>query len=276
MCSCWDEYKIYIPSIDNLLSRFWFRLYEHPICHWDMLEAYVAGISFALWIIFFRIMDQYPALAKYKFPGNAQMKLFFPDKNSSWLPLVIYLISIHIYHYFFPKSFWPPEPPTALRLLVEVSYGIFAYDFIFFWIHLAMHKVSFMAYLSQHHVHHTQSNLCASEVQHHSIVDGSLQVVVNILVQNLPTGFYGRKHLLSRLIHNVLITYMLTEIHAGYDGFWSMHRLFPQLIGGAKRHEMHHKCSRTGYYEQFFMYLDDTLCYLDTMRRHPSEAGSSS
>ena len=89
-------------------------------------------------------------------------------------------------------------------------------------------------------------------------MDSALQVIVNIVVQNCSLPFFGRKHLFSRLLHNVVITYMLTEIHAGYDGFWSMHNLLPWLIGGAKRHEVHHGCGNQ-YFQQFFMYLDDLL-----------------
>mmetsp|Transcript_445 Transcript_445/g.792 ORF Transcript_445/g.792 Transcript_445/m.792 type:complete len:121 (+) Transcript_445:2-364(+) len=100
--------------------------------------------------------------------------------------------------------------------------------------------------------------MCSSEVQHHSLLDGTFQVLVNIFVQRLYTPF-GAKHYLSRLLHNIVITYMLTEIHAGYDCWWSMHRLFPWLIGGARRHEIHHKNGKNGNYQQFFMYLDDLM-----------------
>mmetsp|Transcript_6227 Transcript_6227/g.9391 ORF Transcript_6227/g.9391 Transcript_6227/m.9391 type:complete len:307 (-) Transcript_6227:86-1006(-) len=263
-----------INSLNHIINELWLWLYEQPIIHWNMLEAYVAGASFTLWIIIFRVMDQFPSLAKYKFPGNTPVKLFLPDHNASWLPLIVYLLSIHVYHYFVPKAPLLQDAPTIQRLIIEVAYGILAYDFIFFWIHLAMHKVTLMAYLSRHYVHHTQTHLCASEVQHHSIVDGSLQVMVNIFVQNLTTGVYGRKHFLSRVIHNVLITYMLTEIHAGYDGFWSMHRLFPRLIGGARRHELHHKSSNAGYYQQFFMYLDDTISCIYKLSAHHNRLSS--
>jgi sterol desaturase/sphingolipid hydroxylase (fatty acid hydroxylase superfamily) len=46
---------------------------------------------------------------------------------------------------------------------------------------------------------------------------------------------------------------------AGYDCWWSMHRLFPRVIGGSRRHEIHHKYGSYGNYQQFFMYLDDFM-----------------
>lgn len=49
------------------------------------------------------------------------------------------------------------------------------------------------------------------------------------------------------------------QIIAGYNCWWSMHRLFPRLIGGSRRHDLHHKNGKSGNYQQFFMYLDDWM-----------------
>ena len=46
---------------------------------------------------------------------------------------------------------------------------------------------------------------------------------------------------------------------AGYDCWWSLHRLFPKIIGGARRHHIHHKNGNNGNYQQFFMFLDDIM-----------------
>lgn len=230
-----------------------------PLLHWDMLEAYVSGISFTLSIVFYRMLDQLPFMRRYRFDKCEEpVKLFQPDPNNSWAPLVIYLLAIHAYHFFFPKVYFSEEAPTVIRIVVEVLSGVVLYDFIFFWIHLGMHSAPSLAPWHKHFVHHSQTVLTASEVQHHSAVDASLQVLVNIVVQNIPLPMFGRKHLMSRLLHNIIVTYMLTEIHAGYDAFWSLHNLFPGIIGGAKRHEEHHRRGNV-YYQQFFTYLDDVL-----------------
>merc|ERR1712167_130497 len=94
----------------------------------------------------------------------------------------------------------------------------------------------------------------AVETVQHSYVDGALQVLVNILVQQI-SPFGGDKHPLSRLLHNVLVTYLLCESHSGYDLPWQSHRFFPEIFGGAPHHEMHHHNGRV-YYQQFFTYLD--------------------
>lgn len=238
--------------MDQALDSLWKYLWKLPLLHWDMLEAYVAGLSFAFWIILFRSFDQMKFMKRYKF-SSATADLS-PLDFSSWSPLLIYLTSIHIYHLFITKPPPQSESPTVMRVIFEVITGIVLYDFLFFWIHFGMHHFPTLNRYHQHKVHHRHTVLCASVVQQHSAVDATLQVIVNIFVQNVSI-LHPRKHLLSRLLHNIIITYMLTEIHAGYDGFWSLHNLFPGLIGGALCHEVHHDNGSSNF-QQFFFYLD--------------------
>jgi len=252
-----------ITSIDENIAIGWNELLSTDIANWDVFEAYVAGSSFAIWIMMYRIMDQFKVLNKYRFEKdkNAPVVLFLPDPNNSWIPLISYILIIHLYHYIYPKPLCPMEAPPIVRLVIECIIGFVVYDFLFFWVHLLMHLTPKLAFIHQHNVHHHQKFLTASEVQHHSLLDSIFQVGINIAVQNISLPFYGRKHYASRLLHNVLITYMLTESHAGYDFPWSLHNLFPLVYGGAKRHEAHHKYNNI-YYQQFLIYLDDIYNYV--------------
>eukprot|EP00929_Paragymnodinium_shiwhaense_P047367 TRINITY_DN24026_c0_g1_i1.p1 TRINITY_DN24026_c0_g1~~TRINITY_DN24026_c0_g1_i1.p1 ORF type:complete len:146 (-),score=14.27 TRINITY_DN24026_c0_g1_i1:139-576(-) len=134
-----------------------------------------------------------------------------------------------------------------------------------YWIHLLMHKLPYLPH--GHMTHHEMWDrenveakyLVAESVVHHSLFDGILQVVVNIVVQNMC--FLGvPRHKFSRLVHNVVVTYLLTEAHAGLDLPWATHRVFPEIFGGAARHEIHHHVHKCCYH-QFFRYLDDLLGY---------------
>jgi sterol desaturase/sphingolipid hydroxylase (fatty acid hydroxylase superfamily) len=225
--------------------------------HWPMLEAYVSGVAFAVWIMGYRILDQIPMFNKYRFEKDIRkpVPLFLPDPNNSWVPLLAYILGIHFFHYIFPKPPLCEAAPTFVRVVIEVLLGLVLYDFFFFWLHLGMHSFPSLSHLHKHHIHHNQTMLTASEVQHHSLVDGTLQVAVNIMVQNIIIPQFGKKHLISKLLHNIVITYMLTEIHAGYDGWWSLHNIFPFFYGGAQRHEEHHKGGHVAF-AQFFLYLD--------------------
>ena len=99
----------------------------------------------------------------------------------------------------------------------------------------------------------------AVETVQNSYLDAGIQVSINILVQNISP--WGYKDPLSRALHNLMVTYLLTEAHSGYDLPFMSHRLFPVVFGGAPRHELHHQHGNV-YFHQFFMWLDDLAGFL--------------
>jgi len=149
--------------------------------------------------------------------------------------------------------------PSFGVLCAEVALGLVLYDLCFWPLHLLMHRGPFRQLRSAHGYHHRKGHtLNALETVQHSYADGLLQVVVNICVQQLtPFGPVGCKHPLSRLVHNVVVTYLLCEAHSGYTDLPFMsHRLWPAVFGGAPRHERHHHDGKVAF-QQFFTYLDD-------------------
>ena len=157
----------------------------------------------------------------------------------------------------------------SLYLLLEVAYGVWAYDFLFFFIHWGMHACQ----LRMHSFHHNYApraqsaqqsaemnpeakahadawQLRARDVLAHAPLDGLLQVVTNILVQrSLPWG--GCKSRTARAIHNILVTWMLTESHTAAKE----PRIFRRVCAGVSRHRQHHQDGEDAY-QQFFGYLD--------------------
>jgi len=169
---------------------------------------------------------------------------------------ILYLGSVYVSYFFLPRRRQiMEEAPEFHRLFFETVSGIFLYDFFFFFIHLWYHVTR----CSWHMRHHTDCMVTATTTVDHSFIDAFFQVAVNIILQQRSI-FGGPKHDLSRILHNIIVTYLLTEIHSGYDGFWCTHRIWPWLFGGSKRHHEHH---RTGirYFQQFFCYIDDTMAY---------------
>ena len=77
-----------------------------------------------------------------------------------------------------------PRPPS-LRRWREV-----AYDFLFFWVHVLMHSSAAFGHATGHAQHHKYSGEeSAYRTVNHSLVDGALQVLVNIAVQrHTPWG----------------------------------------------------------------------------------------
>ncbi len=63
-------------------------------------------------------------------------------------------------------------------------------------------------------------------------------------------------HPMTRALHNIVVTYLLTETHSGYDMPWMLHNVLPHcILGGSPAHEEHHHGGRH-HFQQFFLYLD--------------------
>lgn len=164
--------------------------------------------------------------------------------------MLAYLLPLLVFDFIIPRRRLPEDCPGFFALFGKVCQTIFVYDFIFFFIHLAMHKLRRLIVLG-HQKHHEKAILASVEVINHSFIDGTLQVATNIVTLKLC-----KAHPLSRALHNIIITYFLTELHAGYDAPWMLHNLVPfGILGGPPAHELHHR-SGTKNYQQFFTYLD--------------------
>ena len=252
--------------MQDFINVFWSQVVDSGVLENPMLEAYVAAGSFFVWISLYTLIS-YTPLKRYQFQNASPSP---PIRMQTWISLPIYLLSIQILHSFFftkRKSSDENENPNIYRLIIEVGFGIWFYDLIFWVLHITMHIYPII-FKNMHSIHHSVYCNPAGTV-YHSFFDGLTQVAVNIFVQQIsPCDGYGQKHTLSRLLHNVIVTYMLVEIHSEYDAWWSMHNIAPKIFGGALRHRYHHAYSNPNFsgrkgvhYHQFFKYLDDFFDY---------------
>ena len=106
-----------------------------------------------------------------------------------------------------------------------------------------------------HRTHHRHStDFRARDVLTHSAaLDGTLQVLSNILVQR-STAWGTSKSRLARAVHNVCLPWLLTESHT------RAHKRLASAaasaaFAGVRRHRAHHLGEP--YYQQLFGYLDD-------------------
>lgn len=254
------------PAANVWLAERWARVLEYPCVHHYMFEAALATFTFAVSLSVFNIADRIPALTPYRFISEMPKQQNVGASNS-WLGGAVYLLSIYVYHKLV-RTKLPVDlaPPSVRRLGVELACGIIAYDVLETGIHLLLHRCRWLQ--SIHKKHHAQARLSAQESLHHSVLDAAQQISLNVLVQFLSP--WGRKHSLSRMLHNVFIPYMLTEIHAGYDSPISMHNVWPAIVGGAARHEVHHRDGSV-YYSKFFKGIDDLLGFVEPLEVQPSE-----
>eukprot|EP01084_Bolivina_argentea_P229536 387375_1 len=247
---------IYCKQFDSALQYIWTYLRETRFVQHDSCEALLSVITFFILILLFRYLDQKcPSMRPYRldYSQTKQKPMakdqFFGMGYEFWA-VFWYLCAICAYDMLYPRRTLPVNAPCWIVFVIQLSFGVFMYDFIFYWIHLLMHKNQYLFKFHKKH-HEWNQTLRASETVRHSFIDASLQVITNIMVQNI-----GNKHPLSRLAHNVLIIYLLVEAHSGYDFPCFSHNICPCLFGGSVRHNIHHQRGDI-YYHQFFKYLDD-------------------
>eukprot|EP00542_Grammatophora_oceanica_P018995 CAMPEP_0194048694 /NCGR_PEP_ID=MMETSP0009_2-20130614/28144_1 /TAXON_ID=210454 /ORGANISM="Grammatophora oceanica, Strain CCMP 410" /LENGTH=462 /DNA_ID=CAMNT_0038694633 /DNA_START=21 /DNA_END=1409 /DNA_ORIENTATION=+ len=278
-------YGVKPEPFDHAISQLYAWVYSWDVTHTPLFEAHVAAFSFAFFIAAFSFVhillgdDEKTKQVRLdgKMPSESALLWSKLSGITEWFnPFVSYLVSIWMYQHIFHTYNEPTMiAPTFGVLIVEVFVGVFLYDLFFCPIHYLMHrstKLKGLRFIHGYHHRHSSSSSALNSIEtvQHSYIDGALQVMVNILVQHI-SPFGATKHLLSRMIHNVVVTYLLAEAHSGYTSFeWMSHNIWPEFLGGAPRHDRHHQDGRV-YYQQYFKYLDDFFGFTDEVRDRDNE-----
>ena len=174
----------------------------------------------------------------------------------------------------------PSDVFGVLYLLLEVVFGLVGYDFVYYWVHLLSHLRPLCRYVlprilirsSDHARHHEESSgtLGSRHTLYHSTMEGTLQFLSSVLVQRynyftlLVPWIQSTtvKTRFARLLHNVLIVWLLTESHADSKdarGKRKFVRYFPSIFPGVVHHRLHHSGQEPWRLQQFFSYLDQTI-----------------
>lgn len=247
-----------------------FALTRHP-----MFEASWAVTVFIVTITFFESLHLWrPGVLAHRLDGappKQPLRYLRDHWHKAAVPAATYLASIYAWHklrlgrilFGVPPGGFVMGAPTFARVAVELTLGVFLYDLVFYPFHLAFHRLRLPAWRRLHNRHHRWAASEGGGAAHNAVetvqntyVDAGVQVFINICVQQV--SFWGRKHPLSRFLHNFMVPYLLTEAHSGYNLPFMSHRLWPAVLGGAPRHEEHHR--RGGvYFHQYFKYLDDAF-----------------
>lgn len=163
-----------------------------------------------------------------------------------------------------------------LRVALEVFASVLCYDAVFAVLHKSFHSHQAPLWWRnlhmEHHDHYQDVSkpLHVMQVFHHHIVDASAQVMCNAAMQQVVgfgflMGGQHHRHTVSKLLHNIAVTYLLIEAHSGQDYWWTTDKwLFPEWCGqwskakisGPMAHQRHHQTG--GYpYHQFFTVFDN-------------------
>ena len=254
--------------LDDVVATAWSWIYNWDVAQNPLFEAEVASGGFILWIASFSALHLFlgPEQTKAsRFDGEMPHQPFeWVEHPHLWFnPTAAYLGSIWLWLQIHEKPPMPELAPTFGVLSVELLFGIWLYDLCFFPVHYLMHRKEIGKMRRIHGYHHRSGaqTMNALETVQHSYIDGFLQVFVNIMVQHV-SPFGGAKHVFSKLLHNLAVTFLLSEAHSGYDLPWMSHNIYPEIFGGSPRHERHHANGKV-YYQQYFTYLDDFLGFTE-------------
>ena len=286
---------IFRPCLDAGLVNLWGYLQHSPALlarcfrhdHWEWVLAVSA---FAVWIHGFWVADRLVIEAgkrgrvhpwrKFRLHDRFEAQKFLREqkrrlargedvdlnaqpslvtKRSEWnwngwiFELPVYVVPLFLWDYFIPRraakiALW--GAPTTFQVCRDVTCGLLLYDLFFFCGHVLMHKVPFI-YNTVHKKHHTNIECRAAEIVRLSFVEEVLEVGMSIVALN-----YLRAHPVSRSIYNLLITFLLTELHCGFDFPWTPQNVIPfGLATGSRRHHYHHRRGKH-YYQKFFCHVD--------------------
>ena len=253
--------------MDGVVASVWSSFESASfVTHLPLFEACLAVSAFVAWIAFFESIHLWlPGAEEWRLDGQPPSKPldgFGRDLHKTVVPAVTYIGSIYIgqqlgvFTALFGARPTFVEAPSFARFVAEVITGVVTYDLLFYPFHRSFHAAgSLPGWRQQHARHHAWSKEehahNAVETVQNSYLDAGVQVFINIFVQNLSPFGFGQKHPLSRAAHNLMVTYLLSEAHSGYDLPFQSHRLFPGIFGGSPRHEEHHQ-SGSVCFHQFF------------------------
>jgi len=188
---------------------------------------------------------------------DAQPNLVTKPSEWNWkawiFELPLYFVPLFLWDYFIPRraakiAVW--GAPTTFQVCRDVTCGLLLYDLFFFCGHFLMHKVPFI-YNTVHKKHHINPECRAAEIVRLSFFEEVLEVGMSIVALN-----YLRAHPVSRSIYNVIITFLLTELHCGFDFPWTPQNVIPGgFATGSRRHHYHHRIGKH-YYQKFFCHVD--------------------
>jgi sterol desaturase/sphingolipid hydroxylase (fatty acid hydroxylase superfamily) len=286
---------IFRPFLDAALVKLWHylqcssgmlaRCFRHDHCEWML-----AVCAFVVWIHGFwladrlvlkagekgrvhpwrkfRLQDRYEAqkfrreqlrrLARgEEVDLDAQPPLVTKQSEWNWkgwiFELPVYVVPLFLWDYFIPRraariATW--GAPTTIQICRDVTCGLLLYDAFFFCGHFLMHKLPFL-FRTVHKKHHINTECRAGEIVRLSFVEEVLEVGMSIVALN-----YLHAHPISRTIYNCIITFLLTELHCGFDFPWTPQNVVPfGLATGSRRHHYHHRIGKH-YYQKFFFSID--------------------
>lgn len=194
---------------------------------------------------------------------NKQKQLVYNDSvYQAYVPAIVYLLPILMYDYLKPRRYKLLQYystqlfPTLYDIISQVIINLLLYDSIYFVWHYIMHHNIYI-YKHIHSYHHLYTHTTVRETIRLTTVEQLIDVFISILVLNIT-----HTHILIRSIYNIIITYMLVELHSNTNKPYMLHNVIPyNILSGPVYHSKHHVYSNINY-GKFFTHWDRLLKYI--------------
>eukprot|EP01059_Diplonema_ambulator_P025944 TRINITY_DN43074_c0_g1_i1.p1 TRINITY_DN43074_c0_g1~~TRINITY_DN43074_c0_g1_i1.p1 ORF type:complete len:308 (+),score=18.63 TRINITY_DN43074_c0_g1_i1:50-973(+) len=259
----------YLPTVDAFVAYLWDVLLRQWWFRHDSFEPALSTVSFFVFLLTFAAVDVVSAViclryrAASKVCGALRTQPEHQTDADAWRPqghaaqeLLVYITPIFALDYLYPRRaarLAAAPTPTSTRICAEIIAALFLYDLFFTITHYIVHKVPYL-YSRVHAKHHERSVIRARDTVRLSVAEEVIDVLCSVIALNVLGA-----HPLSRGIYDIVIVYLLCELHSGWDLPWQMQHLVPCGIwGGSVQHTIHHTNPAVNY-QKFFTYLDRTV-----------------
>ena len=246
----------HIMSLWEMLStRWWFR-------H----DSFEPALSTACFIVFLPLWMVVDVLHQKKIiNGMATYRIDESTTTSTtsqaWKAeghfikqFLVYVVPIFSIDYLYPRR-GPKidfaDVPTAGLVVRDVLLSLFLYDLFFTITHYTVHRIPSL-YSAIHAKHHDQVIVSARDTIRLSISEEVIDVLCSVAALSVSSA-----HPLSRAIYDIIIVFLLCELHSGWSFPFQLQHVIPyEIWGGSVRHAKHH-LHPSVYYQKFFTYIDD-------------------
>ncbi|TKR72899.1 hypothetical protein L596_020285 [Steinernema carpocapsae] len=249
-------------SDHRVLQPFWDLI---KIGHEDILSSplfppvYALTIDY-LWALVFIVIDLYcadwPYFKKHKIQKNKVVTgtLIWQSLRLEIKNQILYILPMALVQLVWvPATVLPKEAPAVMELCGQVLLYFLIFDAVYFFFHLANHKIRFL-YRWCHSVHHEFSSPFAVTAQHLHPFE---LFFVGGIITTLP--WIMDTHPLTYWVWFFVAQSVSYEVHTGYDFPFALHHFVP-FYSGAPAHDMHHLRPLTCF-QPWLNYLDRLFGY---------------
>jgi sterol desaturase/sphingolipid hydroxylase (fatty acid hydroxylase superfamily) len=247
-----------IEFADGIIHYIWIEIL-HPSQYFrhDTFEVIQSAVLFFIFITGFGVLDFYlPSTHDvYRIKhSSGSLRSWKGRYVALYEEMLWYILPWIVIDYYCPRRHLLLEQnaaaPSAMALLLDISWSLVLYDSFFFIGHFLMHKNRYL-YEKVHAKHHTmKAEIRANDAIRHTFLDGTFDVLCSVAALRA-----SRAHPLSRMVYNIVAVYLITEAHSGFDFPWSFHNLLPSVFLGPVRHRQHHLRGNVEF-AKFFRHWD--------------------